>query len=197
MLPGLDDRNHPPESLRRDLGPEMQLDVAEAAGRQLELRGVKEEPRHVEPDLPVERIVRAAGEDARTRAVLARRCFDGDAGGVDLHARHARATIDDNPRRRRAFEQILIERAAIDDDGFDAIAGIHDFVPGGRPEARRGELVQQRSAGEVELVECIRRQNARAMDGLADARVFLQKGRPKSRGSQAGAGDTGPRARRR
>ena len=88
-----------------------------------------------------------------------------------------------------AIEQILIERASIDDDGFDAIAGIDDLVPGGRPEARGRQLVQQRSAGQVELVERFRRQHARAVHGLADAGMFLEEGGPKSRGSEAGAGE--------
>ena len=43
---------------------------------------------------------------------------------VNLHAGHTRATLDDDTRRGRLLEQILIERPAIDDDGFDAIAGI-------------------------------------------------------------------------
>ena len=107
---------------------------------------------------------------------------------VDLHARGARAAIDRHARRRRALEQILIECAAIDDDGFDAVAGIDDFVAGRRPEARGRQLVEQRAAGEIEFVERVGRKHARAMDGLADARVFFEKDGLKSRSSEACAG---------
>ena len=174
----------------------MKLDVAKAAGRQLELRRVEVKARHAESDLPVQRVVRAARQDACSRTMLTGRCFDGDAGSIDLHGCHARPSLDDDTSRRCLIEEILIERPAIDDDGFDAIAGIDDLVPGGRPEACRCELVQQRSAGQVELVEGVFRQNARAVHGLADAGVFLEKRCPKSRGSEAGAGEqaSGPAA---
>ena len=60
-----DDRHDPAEPLRRNLAAEMQLDVAEPAGRQLDLRRVEEHPRHAEADLPVKRVVRAARQNAR------------------------------------------------------------------------------------------------------------------------------------
>ena len=121
----------------------MQLHVTEATCRQLELCCVEEEARHPEPDLPVQRIICAARQDAGTRAVLAGGRFHRYAVRVNLYPRHARAALDDDPRQRRALEEILIERTAIDDDSFDPIAGVHHFVPGGRREPRSRQLVQQ------------------------------------------------------
>src|SRR5688572_14611181 len=106
----------------------MKLYIAGGARRDLELCRVEEEPRHLESDLPVQRVIGSACEDARTRAILVRGRADGDARRVDLHTCHARAPIDRHASRRRALEQILIELPAIDDDRFDAWAGIHDFV---------------------------------------------------------------------
>jgi len=48
------DGHDPAEPLGRNLAAEMQLDVSGARGRQLQLRGMQQQPRHVETDLAMQ-----------------------------------------------------------------------------------------------------------------------------------------------
>jgi hypothetical protein len=167
----------------------MQLNIAKPARWQFQLCRVQEEARNAEPDLTVQRIVRAAGQDAAPRANLRRGTCDNDPIRMHLDARYTRAPFDIDSSRRSTLQEILIEDAPIDYDGFHAIAAVGDFVPGWREKASRCQLIQERSAWEREFVEGVGRQHAGAMDGFADVGMFFEKGGVEAGSGKAGGGE--------
>ena len=181
-------RHDPREPFWRDLAAEVQLDVARGSRGGLNLSRVQHQPRHAEAKLPLQRIIGAARQNAGARMQFAARCIDGDAIRIDVDVRHARAAMHVDPRALRRGEQILIEDAPIDDDGFDTSWCIGDVPPGGRPEARHRQLVESRAPREREFLERAGGDDAGAMHGFTDRPVLLEQGDPETGSRQARRG---------
>ena len=92
---------------------------------------------------------------------------------ADVDGAHSR--IEDHPRAggRRHVEQVLVEHRAIDDERLGRGRGVGNRQARGREEARGGQRVENRRPRQAELLECLDRQDAGAVHGLAGRRVFL------------------------
>src|SRR5207249_1333086 len=107
------ERYQPGEAAGRHLAAQMHLDVGRTVERLLQLRALDEAARHAEPELPVEAVVGAAGEDARPRGDRLT-AVDGDrhAAGVDRNRSYARAAAQLGPGAAARAGQRLIEARA-------------------------------------------------------------------------------------
>jgi len=84
--------------------------------------------------------------------------------------------------------QVLIEDPAIDDERFDTARRVGDLPSRRRPEPHSRQLVEHRAARQREFLECFRGEDARAVNRLADGRMFFEQQRPEPGSSQTRAG---------
>src|SRR6185295_15934646 len=109
--------HQPAEAAGRNLPSQIDLDVVDSRERNLALRAVNEEPRQAEPELPIEAIVRAAGEDARPSVDGPERGRNHHAIRFDVDLADPASRPDLCSRRRRVSRQRGVESSAIDDRG--------------------------------------------------------------------------------
>ena len=97
----------------------MDLDIAAMSRRQFELGGVERDRRRPEPELTLQAVVRAAGEDDEPRDTRSDGCFQPDHPFRRDHGRNLRAKTQDGAGVRCRGRQRAIQRPAIDDDRLD------------------------------------------------------------------------------
>jgi hypothetical protein len=182
-------RHQPREPFGGDLAAEVDLDVARAAGGELQLCRLEESRRHPETETPLDRVVRPACEDAQPglhRAPL----LEAQRGGpaLDDHVLDAASERDHGTGRPRPAEQGIVERESIDRDGLDRAWRERDRLAGRRMEVCGVQLVQDRAARQLQLVEGARREHARAVHRCPGRGVLLEHDHVVSRAREQARG---------
>ena len=168
---------------------EVHLHFVERGERHFELGAVDEDARHAETERAVEAVAGAAGEDGGARvdrAWAAVRRADGHRLGCARDAGDAHAGLDGGAGGDSRRGEIAIEERAVDDCRADAAALDHDRGAVGRNEAGAIRRADNRSTREVQLVEGVEAEDARAVHRRADEVVFFEDAdRETSRGELA------------
>ena len=168
--------NGPCEPVRRDRPSEVDLDGARILDGQLQLRRLHENGWHPETQPALQRVIGAARQDAGARrpdgAVAEREPY---AAGLYRHLGDALADDDACPGTGGPGREHAIEDQPIDRERLDVRRRVFDRAPGRREEPDGLERVQHRLAGQRELVERLRRDDARAVHRVAARRVLLEE----------------------
>ncbi len=169
------ERDRPREASRRHVTAEVDLDARRTVERLLELGALHERARHAEAELPVEAIVRAAGEDAAAR-VDARAAVDVDRDARSAHVdrAHAHAAPQLGAGRAPGVGEPLVECRAIDDGRRRALRVHGDRAAVGGDERREVRGGQDGAPRQVELGEGVEAEDAGAVYGKSDLAVLLE-----------------------
>ncbi len=154
----------------------MDLDVPGPLDRQLSLRGVQEKRGNGQAKLAVQRVSPAACENARP----------GAHGRPACHGHHHSALVELCPgrsglmakigaRASGTLRQLRIECHAIDRDGLDGASAIDDVAAGWGNETSCAQLVEDDVRREIELVEGLTGEDARAVDRIAYDLMFFKE----------------------
>ena len=186
----------PREPARRQRSIEIDLDVRDFGKLGLELRRLKVGARDAEPELTVEPVLRATGEDAdAARDLAVAVCApdpDGHGSGRDADVLNPGATRDHRSRIGSAIREGAIESAAIDYRGCDlSPVDAHRSAIAPLKSGRARDCIDG-VAGKVELGEGIEAEHAGAVNRIADSIVFFENedGQAFS-GEPGGSGETG------
>ena len=101
-------------------------------------------------------------------------CADHDAIGLNVDGGHFCSHGNRRPGSTGAIVQPSIEDGAIDHQRLRRRCRVHDGMARGREKAGSGERIENRLAREIELLECLGGQHARAVNGLAGHLVFFR-----------------------
>jgi hypothetical protein len=162
----------------------MQLHRRHHVSRQFALRGVQVGARQAEAEALLESILRSARQNRQARPHDFTADGGANTGGIGLECNDARARADLRAGGERAIGKSAIEDRAIDHRCDRAGGRVVDRDAARRNEPHLGQMIQCGVERKIEAAEAVRRQHARAMDWIADARVFLA-----DYGSDAPAGE--------
>ena len=178
------DGHGPGKPTGRHIAAEMQLHRRHHVSRQFALRGMQIGARQAEPEALLEGILRSARQNRQARLHDFAADGSADTGGIGLERDDPRARADLSAGGERAIGKGAIEGRAIDDRCDRRGRRVVDRDAPRRDEPHLGQMIQCGGKRKIEAAEAVRRQHARAMDRIADPRVFLA-----DNGSNAPAGE--------
>ena len=158
------DRHRPREPVRRDRAPEVHLDVARVVDGQLQLRRLHEHGGHPEPEPALQRVVRAARQDARAGRV--RRPIaehEPHASRLHGHAGHPLPRDDGRPGTGGPGREHAIEHEPIDRERLHGRRRVFDRAPDGEKNrtvcrgfstASRGSVNSSNASHAMTPVQC-------------------------------------------
>jgi hypothetical protein len=183
------ERDDPGESTACETVSEMNFDVLHLRKRHLELRAVRQHSWEAESKCTIESITGAAGDDDRTRTQLTaiglyEHVF---CTRVDAHDPAAHDDLCTGLYRLRC--QRFVERGAIDDSRAH-VFGLHYHTRSvSADEPGCVQDAENAGARQLELVERVETEDARAVHGSAKPFVFLQNDHVEAGGGKIACGD--------
>jgi len=152
----------------------MDFDIAGPIGGKLSLSRLQHQARRAQPETPLQAVAGAAGQQRGARMKILTGAeglnivrMDNEIG--DAHAMEA------NAGALRLLGQLAIEPYPVDDHGLDVSRPVLNRTARGCDEPDGLELIENRGPRDREAVECLPRENARAMHRRANHPMLFQQ----------------------